>query len=458
MCSSSDTRASGLKGPPTVGAARGTGRQRVRVRGIVQGVGFRPHVWRLAKVLALSGWVRNDAEGVLLEVQGERAGEFVARLEAEPPPLARISGIEAEWVTSVAGEPEFLILGSAGGVVTTSAAPDACVCPACLAEMCDPADRRWGYPFLNCTECGPRFTIISRLPYDRPNTAMAVFPMCKACRAEYENPADRRFHAQPVACPECGPRLSHPVAEVVAALRAGRIVALKALGGFQLLCDATDADVLARLRERKGREAKPFAVMALNARSVRRFAKIGPAEQASLESPERPIVLLTRKSGLPEELAPELDTLGVMLPVAPLHFLLFHEAAGRPSGTDWLGWESGLLLVATSANPGGEPLVIDDAEATARLADIADLVVTHDRLIVTRCDDSVVRVIGGEPRFLRRARGYTPRAIALARSVPPVLALGGTLKATACATRGAEAVLSQHVGTLENAPTLRFLD
>jgi hydrogenase maturation protein HypF len=402
--------------------------------------------------------VRNDAEGVLIEVQGVRAAEFLPALQCASPPLARITEVLAEWVTPVAAEEGFLILASAEGPVSTSAAPDVCVCPACLAEMCDPADRRWGYPFLNCTECGPRFTIIRRLPYDRPNTALAAFPLCAACRAEYENPADRRFHAQPIACPDCGPKLSHSVAEVLAALRDGRIVALKALGGFQLLCDATSEEVVTRLRERKGREAKPFALMALNVASARRWVEIGPAEQASLQSPERPIVLLTRKGGLPEVLAPGLATLGVMLPVAPLQFLLFHEAVGRPAGTGWLEQACDLLLVATSANPGGEPLVIDDAEARARLCSIADLIVTHDRPIVTRCDDSVVRIIAGKPRFLRRARGFTPRAIALARPVPPVLALGGALKATVCATRGTEAVLSQHVGTLENVPTLRFLE
>ena len=445
-------------------------RMRVRVRGTVQGVGFRPHVWRLATGLGLTGTVRNDAEGVLAEVQGARAGEFPDRLRHDPPPLARITAIEAESRPPIVGEKGFVILGSTAGRMATAVAADACVCADCLAEMCDPADRRWRFPFINCTQCGPRFTITRLLPYDRRNTAMAGFPLCDACRREYEDPADRRFHAEPTACPVCGPRLSHDLAEVLAALRGGRIVALKGLGGFHLLCDATNGDAVARLRARKERGNKPFAVMALNAVSAERWTCIGALERASLKSVERPVVLVKQGQGSaldppragrpldPIPLAPALNTLGVMLPAAPLHFLLFHEAAGRPAGTAWLAAPHDLLLVATSANPGGEPLVIDDDEAHTQLAGLADLVVTHDRPVVTRCDDSVVRIIDGAPRFLRRARGFTPRAIALPHAVPPVLALGGVLKATACATRGDEAVLSQHVGTLDNVATLQFLD
>lgn len=433
-------------------------RLRLRLRGTVQGVGMRPHLWRLATSLGLTGTVRNDAEGVLAEVQGARAAEFAPALGAAPPPLARLAAIEVAPCPEVAGESGFVILGSGGGLAATAIAADAAPCLACLAEMCDPADRRWRYPFLNCTHCGPRFTITRRVPYDRANTAMAPFPLCEDCRGEYENPADRRFHAEPVACPVCGPQLSHPIEAVLAALREGKIVALKGVGGFHLLCDAGNPIAVATLRARKERGGKPFAVMALNAASAAQWTEITPAERTALESPERPIVLLTARPGLPEALAPNLDTLGVMLPPSPLHYLLFHEAAGRPAGTAWLEQAHELLLVATSANPGGEPLVIDDADARARLSGIADLVVTHDRAIVARCDDSVVRVVAGAPRFLRRARGYTPRVIPLARTLPPVLAIGGVLKATACATRGAEAILSQHIGTLENAPTLRFLD
>jgi hydrogenase maturation protein HypF len=431
-------------------------RLRVRVRGTVQGVGFRPYLWRTATALGLTGTVRNDAEGVLAEVQGARVGAFLAALRRDPPPLARITAIEAAPCAAVAGETEFTILASAAGRVATAVAADVCVCADCLAELCDPTDRRWRYPFLNCTQCGPRFTITRRLPYDRANTAMAGFPLCAACRREYQNPADRRFHAEPIACPACGPRLSHDLADVVAALRGGRIVALKGLGGFHLMCDAANAGAVERLRARKERGGKPFAVMALNVASAARHVAIDPADAAALTAAERPVVLLRRLAGGGDSLAPGLDTLGVMLPVAPLHFLLFHEAAGRPVGTAWLEAPHDLLLVATSANPAGAPLVIDDAEAHAALAGIADLIVTHDRPVVTRCDDSVVRIVAGAPRFLRRARGFTPRAIGLPRAVPPVLALGGALKATVCATRGAEAVLSQHVGTLDNRATRDF--
>jgi hydrogenase maturation protein HypF len=435
-------------------------RLRVRVRGTVQGVGFRPYVYRQAAALGLTGSVHNDADGVLVEVQGRRAAEFVDRLRREPPPLARISAVEAESCPMRPGEAGFAIAPSVAATrVATSVAPDVCVCDACLAEMSDPTDRRYRYPFLNCTACGPRYTITRRLPYDRPQTAMAGFPLCPACRAEYEDPANRRFHAEPTACPVCGPRLSHGLDEVLSALRSGAIVALKGLGGFHLLCDATDAAAVERLRARKHRDAKPFAVMALNAASAAAWTRFGPDEQAVLEGRERPIVLLSKRpdAGLPEALAPGLDSLGVMLPAAPLHFLLFHEAAGRPDGTGWLARTHPMLLVATSANPSGEPLVTGDAEARARLAGIADLIVTHDRPIVVRCDDSVLRLVDGAPRFLRRARGYVPRAIALPETVPPVLALGGALKTTVCVTRGAEAVLSQHVGTLDNRATVRFL-
>ena len=436
-------------------------RLRVRVRGIVQGVGFRPYVYRQAAALGLTGSVRNDADGVLVEVQGERAGEFVERLRREPPPLARIAAVHAEVCAPRTGESGFAIVASvAGSRVATSVGPDVCICDDCLGEMCDPADRRYRYPFLNCTACGPRYTITRRLPYDRPQTAMASFPLCPACRAEYEDPANRRFHAEPTACPVCGPHLSHQLDAIVAALGSGAIVALKGLGGFHLLCDATDAAAVVRLRARKHRDAKPFAMMALNAASAARWTRFGPAERALLESRERPIVLLERRedAGLPEALAPGLATLGLMLPAAPLHFLLFHEVAGRPAGTEWLARPHPLLLVATSANPSGEPLVIDDADARARLDGIADLIVTHDRPIVVRCDDSVVRFVDGAPRFLRRARGWVPRAIGLAEPAEPVLALGGALKTTVCATRGAEAVLSQHVGTLDNRATAQFLD
>jgi len=466
-------------------------RVRVRVRGQVQGVGFRPYVYALARAHGLTGWVLNDGEGVLLEVQGPDPAGFLTALPAQAPPLARIDAVEPQDVPPLASESDFAIRASDPTQrVTTAVTADAAVCPACLAELFDPADRRWRYPFLTCTHCGPRFTITRRLPYDRPQTSMAGFPLCEACAAEYHDPADRRFHAQPTACPACGPRLSHPVAEILSALRAGKIVALKGLGGFHLACDATDHAAVERLRRLKQRNGKPFAIMVANTASAEQLVQVSDQERALLEGPARPVVLLRRhdlpppltppplrrgggmrhpplRSGggmgwgqpaLAPQIAPDLAWLGVMLPYTPLHYLLFHEAAGRPAGTAWLDGPQPLALVMTSANPGGEPLAIGNDEAHRRLSSIADLIVDHDRDIVVRADDSVVRVLAGAPAFLRRARGFVPVPVRLPHAVPNVLAVGGHLKATVCVTRGAEAFLSQHIGDLDNAATIGFLE
>ncbi|HEY0836351.1 MAG TPA: carbamoyltransferase HypF, partial [Azospirillum sp.] len=450
-------------------------RVRVRVRGRVQGVGFRPTVHALARRHGLTGWVLNDGEGVLLEAQGDDAAGFLASLEAEPPPLARIDAVEVEALAPMPGESGFTIRASdATTAVTTAVTADAAVCPACLAELFAPADRRYRYPFLNCTHCGPRFTITRRLPYDRPQTSMAAFALCPACAHEYHDPADRRFHAQPTACPACGPRLSHPVEDILAALRTGRIVAVKGLGGFHLACDAFNHDAVARLRRVKQRNGKPFALMVANTASARRFAEVGAEEKTLLESTARPIVLLRRLESPPPpsgggsgrgqdqtlspDIAPDLAWLGVLLPYTPIHHLLFHEAAGRPDGTAWLARPQDLTLVMTSANPGGEPLAIGNDEARQRLAGIADLVVDHDRDILVRADDSVMRVVAGAPAYLRRGRGSVPDPIRLAAAVPPLLAVGGHLKATVCVTLGDEAFLSQHIGDLDNAATVGFLE
>ena len=471
-------------------------RIRVRVRGQVQGVGFRPYVYALARAHGLTGWVLNDGEGVLLEAQGAEVARFLAALPAQAPPLARIDAVEPVEVPSISGETDFAIRASdPTRRVTTAVTADAAVCPACLAELFDPADRRYRYPFLNCTHCGPRFTITRRLPYDRPQTAMAAFPLCPACDAEYHDPADRRFHAQPTACPACGPRLSHSIEEVLAALKAGGIVAIKGLGGFHLACDAFDHAAVERLRRVKQRNGKPFALMVANTASAERFVEVGETERALLEGVARPVVLLRRRTcplpnpppltlgreiepapaqageggahatgvggrgqHLSPDIAPDLAWLGVMLPYTPIHYLLFHEAARRPNGTAWLEAPQDLVLVMTSANPGGEPLAIDDEEARRRLDGIADLIVGHDRAIVVRADDSVVRVLAGAPAFIRRARGYVPMPIRLPHAVPPVLGVGAHLKAAVCVTRGAEAFLSQHVGDLDNAATVGFLE
>ncbi|MFZ5512876.1 MAG: carbamoyltransferase HypF, partial [Pseudomonadota bacterium] len=440
--------------------------RRIRVRGQVQGVGFRPFVYRLAQELELAGWVRNDAEGVVIQVQGpaHAIAALIDRLQAQAPPLARIASLEAHDAP-MGHDRGFEIKVSRGGAADTAVTPDAAVCGDCLAELFDPAGRRWRYPFINCTHCGPRYTITRALPYDRPRTSMAAFVQCPSCQQEYEAPAHRRFHAQPNACPVCGPRLAlldaegravdcgDPIAETLARLARGEILAIKGLGGFHLACDARSAAAVARLRECKHREEKPFAVMLANTASAAPYAEVSPAERALLEARERPVVLLKKRAGCDGQLAgiaPGLQWLGVMLPYTPLHYLLFHEAAGRPAGTDWLTAPQGLTLVMTSANPGGEPIARDNDEALARLGGIADAFLLHDRDIVTRCDDSVVRS-APHLQFIRRARGYTPRAIRLAQAGPPVLALGGYLKNTVCLTRGDEAFVSQHIGDLDNA-------
>ena len=463
----------------------------IRARGAVQGVGFRPFVYRIALEEGLQGWVLNDADGVLIEAQGpaDALARFEGRLRSDAPPLARVESVQVESQPALAVDAElagFRILASPEGSarVTTSIPPDTATCADCLAELFDPADRRHRYAFINCTQCGPRYTLTRRLPYDRAMTSMAAFPLCPACAREYTSPADRRFHAEPNACPVCGPRLSlvdaqgqrltaegdDPIAATLSLLLAGQIVAIKGLGGFHLACDARNADTVALLRERKHREAKPFAVMAPNVVSARAWVMVDDAEQRLLQAAERPIVLLRRgvaegdnssNDTLPETLAgvaPGLHTLGVMLPCTPIQFLLFHEAAGRPAGTAWLGAPQDLLLVMTSANPGGEPLVKDNAEALARLQGIADAWLLHDRDIVARCDDSLLRATaGGPPQFIRRARGWTPRPIKLAHGGPSVLATGGWLKNTVCITRGDEAFLSPHIGSLDNVATCEAL-
>ena len=437
-------------------------RLRLRVRGRVQGVGFRPHVHALARRYGLTGWVRNDPQGVLIEVQGADTAAFRTALSDEAPPLARVDSVDCEALVPIPGPTGFTIRHSqTGGAMATGIGPDAAVCPACLAELFDPAERRYRYAFLNCTHCGPRYTITRRLPYDRPQTAMAGFPLCPDCMAEYEDPADRRFHAQPTACPACGPHLSHPPEDILAALRDSRIVAVKGLGGFHLACDAGRPDAVKRLRRVKQRNGKPFALMVANAESAARHVGMDDDERRLLEGAARPIVLLRRREDAPElapDIAPGLAWLGVMLPYTPLHYLLFHEAAGRPEGTGWLREPQELTLVMTSANPGGEPLAIGNEEARERLAGIADLIVDHDRDILIRADDSVTRKLAGAPAFLRRGRGHVPEPIRLARPVPPILAVGGHLKATVCVTRGDEAFLSQHIGDLDNAATLDFLE
>jgi len=440
----------------------------LRIQGLVQGVGFRPYVWRLANELGLRGWVRNDGSGVVVAIDGENASIFAERLLKEAPRLARIDAVASEPFVGELAE-GFVILDSASGEVRTAIGPDAAICPECIADICNPQGRRWRYAFTTCTHCGPRYTVSRHIPYDRAQTSLAAFPLCDPCNAEYAAPADRRFHAETTCCPDCGPQLGlldadgqvlpgDPLAETVRLLQAGNIVAIKGLGGFHLACDAQNADAVAELRERKQREEKPFAVMGLNAASLAPYARLGEPELGLLESVAAPIVLCPKGEVELRGIAPKLAWLGVMLPTTPLHLLLWHEAVGRPAGTAWLEQASDLLLVMTSANPHGEPLVIDNDEALERLARIADAFLLHDREIVTRCDDSVVRATPQGPAFIRRARGYVPVPIPLATDGPTVLALGGYLKNTVCVMKGREAFLSQHVGGLDNAAAIGFLE
>jgi hydrogenase maturation protein HypF len=423
-------------------------RVRLRVRGRVQGVGFRPFVWGLAKEEGLTGFVANDGEGVLIEAQGAAPERLAALVKMRAPALARIDSVEETRLPRRADESAFAIRESGQDAVTAAAiGPDAAVCGDCLRELFDPANRRYLHPFITCTQCGPRYTITARLPYDRAQTSMAGFALCGACAAEYRHPADRRFHAETIACLDCGPRLSMPVAEIVSRLTDGAILAIKGIGGYHLACDARNEDAVAALRARKNREAKPFAVMVADLGAARGLAALRPQDETLLTSRERPIVVVAAREGnaLAPSLAPGLKTIGLMLPPSPLHVLMFHEAG------------HGAAFVMTSANPGGEPLVIADDDAQARLSGIADAIVSHDRSILIRADDSVMRVIAGAPAFIRRARGFVPDPIPLGTDGPPVLALGGYLKTTLCVTRGREAFVSQHIGSLGNAAARRAL-
>jgi hydrogenase maturation protein HypF len=436
-------------------ALRTSGRLRLRVRGAVQGVGFRPFAYGLAARLSLSGFVRNDGEGVLIEIEGPRAQAFLTELKAATPPLARIDSIEVAAIAPL-GDEGFAIDATRQGRSTTRISPDAAVCEDCLDELFDPQSRFFGYPLINCTHCGPRYSLTRALPYDRAQTSMAPFPMCEDCARDYANPGNRRFHAEPIACPRCGPKLMRPIAEAAAALRDGKIVALKGLGGFHLLCDARDESAVATLRRRKAREAKPFAVMVANVASAERLAEIGPAERGLLMHRARPIVLARSRGTLAPSVAPNLRDVGLMLAYTPLHWLILHALAGSPDFRSWRDAPNNHALVATSANLGGEPLVASDEDADRRLAGVADLIVTHERAIVVRADDSVARVLDGAPIYLRRARGFVPDPIDLNESGPCVIAAGADLKNTITITRGREAFVSQHIGDLDDRETIRF--
>lgn len=423
--------------------------RRIRVRGQVQGVGFRPFIWRLAKARGLCGHVLNDAEGVLILASGADLDGFEAALRAEAPPLSRIDAVESAPAEELAGA-DFHIAATGEAGARTRVTPDAASCPACLAEISDPADRRHGYAFANCTHCGPRFSILRALPYDRAQTTMAEFSLCPACRAEYENPEDRRFHAQPVACAECGPHLwlepeapGEPLTRAAEMLRAGKIIAIKGIGGFHLACDARNPAAIALLRSRKRRPAKPLALMASQA-VIARHARLSDAERARLESPAAPVLLL-RKSGepLPGGLAPGQNRLGWMLPHTPLHHLLLQLFDGP--------------LVMTSGNLSGEPMVISNEEAREMLAPYADGFLMHNRAIARRLDDSVEEITPAGPLMLRRGRGRAPETLPLPpgfECAPHILAFGGHMKTAICLIKDNQALLSHHLGELD-APRAR---
>ncbi len=451
--------------PPLVGRS-------IHVSGVVQGVGFRPFVYGLATRLGLTGWVINTSAGVDIHIQGppDHVDVFVDALVAEAPPLARIDALIVEEAAPDSFEGFEIRASEAVEGAFQPISPDMSICPDCLRELFDRRDRRYRYPFINCTNCGPRFTIIKDIPYDRPNTTMAVFPMCEDCAREYHDPADRRFHAQPVACPVCGPRVwlvtydevmgeqgpvpmpvkvfeDEAIRETLILLRLGRIVAIKGLGGFHLACDARNEEAVSELRRRKLRRDKPFALMMRDVAQVEQYCIVSEAERALLESRERPIVLLEKRrgGGIAAAAAPGQTTLGVMLPYTPLHYLLFDGDNPMP-------------LIMTSGNLAEEPIATDNKEALERLADLADAFLLHDRDIHIRTDDSVMRVFRGAELPVRRSRGYAPYPVRLPFSLPPLLAVGGELKNTFCVTRDQYAFLSHHIGDMENLETVRSFE
>ena len=451
------------------------------ITGIVQGVGFRPFVYGQATRLELTGWVCNTSAGVEIEVNGEpdRVSQFIQAIKTDIPPLARVDSIEWHQIPPNHYN-SFEIIES----ITLSDAfqpisPDICICPDCLNELFDPEDRRYRYPFINCTNCGPRLTIIDDIPYDRPNTTMRDFEMCEACKTEYNDPTNRRFHAQPIACPECGPQVSlkysdknkltpspetfmgdDAILETQKLIINGKIIAVKGLGGFHLACDATNPEAVAELRRRKLRVDKPFAVMILDLTTVEAHCVIEEQEREILLSRERPIVILHRSEGstIASEITPKQDTLGVMLPYTPLHYLLFAQPGLRSQSVQ--GKKPYIIppLVMTSGNISEEPIAVTNDEALNRLSGLADAFLIHDRPIRTRCDDSVIRVYQGTTFPLRRSRGYAPYPVRLPFDSPQLLATGAELKNTFCIARDRYAFLSHHIGDMENFETLNSFE
>ncbi|MEO1918176.1 MAG: carbamoyltransferase HypF [Paracoccaceae bacterium] len=428
----------------------------IRVRGLVQGVGFRPHVWRIAHQFGLHGMVLNDTSGVVIELFCDEImrARFECALREDAPPLARIDAVETNIIDKQSPS-AFTIVASRSGKANTGITPDAATCSACLQDIFDLENRRYLYPFTNCTHCGPRLTITKKIPYDRANTAMAVFPMCSACQAEYENPGDRRYHAQPNACPDCGPNLKlldasgipmvgDPLEKVASLIRDGKIVAIKGLGGFQLAVDARNEAAVTRLRNQKHRPAKPLALMVRNIEMAARLVAVPQAARDLMSNWQAPIVLLDRIGTIADSVAPGQTRLGVMLPNTPLHHILLNILDGP--------------IVMTSGNIAGDPQITENAEAMKKLANIADYFLCHNREIINRMDDSVLQLIGSAPQILRRARGYAPAPLVLHKGfseLTPTLAMGGDLKNTFCLLGQGRAIVSQHMGDMDNAATQR---
>ncbi|BCB96684.1 carbamoyltransferase [Dissulfurispira thermophila] len=458
----------------------------ISIKGIVQGVGFRPFIYNLAKSLNLKGYVKNTSDGVIIDVEGESLNEFIIFIRDKCPPIGKIESIETEKLP-FNGYDDFIIVESIDTGRFTLISPDVSICNDCLKELLDPSDRRYLYPFINCTNCGPRYSITQRVPYDRPNTTMSVFNMCHECLSEYNDPRSRRFHAQPNACHECGPKLEftphssqftvnkkeNPIEAAIELLKHGGIVAIKGLGGFHLCCDAENEDAVKRLRGKKRRSNKPFALMSPDIEAIRQFCEISDIEEKLLTDRRRPIVLLKKRGNgqeaigryrigkrLPEEIAPNNKYLGFMLPYTPLHYLLFYYPPNQFTVHRSLFTAHFDALVMTSGNLSEEPVVISNDEAISKLSDIADAFVMHNRDIFMRVDDSVVKVIGGRHKisFIRRARGYTPEPIKLNDDGPDVLGCGADIKNTFTITRGSYAIVSQHIGDMENLETLKFFE
>ncbi len=432
-------------------------RRRILIGGIVQGVGFRPFVYRQASLLALSGWVRNTSAGVELEAQGAplSVASFETLLKGEAPPLAVVTSFSADKIPVIDDEKGFSILASVEGGTDIRIPPDIAVCADCLRELLDPDDRRYRYPFITCTNCGPRYSIIKAAPYDRPLTTMSGFPLCSDCLGEYHDPDDRRFHAQPIACPACGPQMrlldatgallaerDSAVQRAVELLHSGHILAIKGIGGYHLAVDACSDYAVGRLRERKRRDMKPFALMVGDIASVRRISMPDALEERLLTSPEAPVVIVRRSPDSPVSsiVAPGNGWLGIMLPYAPVHHLLFLDGSFK-------------ALVMTSGNVSDEPVAYKDDDALKRLGGIADYFLLHNRPVHVRSDDSVIRVFQGNPIFYRRSRGYVPRSLQLPFSLPPVLAVGGELKSAVCLAKGERAFPGEHIGDLKNSAT-----